>query len=116
MIGTRGQNIGNWGGVGGGGGSGGGGGNSGETTNLSGKQSSSNRTNNLGLISLNQMELKHELKRIELCRRQYELSFEHEQRKLITRIANKLIHSNSNLDVLFKSHKRPTNHHHHHIF
>ena len=63
------------------------------------KQSASR--NNLGLVSLNQMELKNELKRIELCRRQYELSYIHEQRKLITRIANKLIHSNSNLDAIF---------------
>lgn len=67
------------------------------------KQSKTSNHNNLGLYTLNQIELKNELKRIDLCRRQYELSYVHEQRKLITRVANKLIHSNSNLDVIFKS-------------
>ena len=51
---------------------------------------------------MNLNELKNELKRIDLSRRQYEHSFVHEQRKIITRIANKLIRSTSNLDVIFK--------------
>lgn len=87
----------------------GGGGVGGESNNAAGhnKQSNNSRANNNnGLYTLNQMELKHELKRIDLSRRQYEMAFEHEQRKLITRIANKLIHSNSNLDVIFKASNR----------
>lgn len=74
------------------------------------RNAANHNNNHLGLDTLNQMDLKHELKRIELSRRQYELSFEHEQRKLITRIANKLIHSNSNLDVLFKANQKSNRH------
>lgn len=66
-----------------------------------------NQANRNGNRKSNQNDLKNELKRIDLSRRQYELGFVHEQRKIITKIANKLIRSTSNLDVIFKK-KPPT--------
>ncbi|CAF0868303.1 unnamed protein product [Brachionus calyciflorus] len=71
------------------------------STNLSRRLSSPTRkTSSLrqGLLSLNQKELKNELKRIDLSRRQYETLYSHEQRKVITRFATKLIRSTSTLD------------------
>lgn len=69
------------------------------------KRASSSRksakfNNRPGLYSLNEKELKTELKRIDLSKRQYETFFSHEQRKLITRFATKLIRSSSNLEII----------------
>jgi hypothetical protein len=65
--------------------------------------SSSNRS--AGFMKTNQNDLKQELKRIELSKRQYELAFSHEQRKIITKIANKLIRSSSNLEFIYNKKK-----------
>ena len=51
-----------------------------------------------GLFSLNEKELRSELKRIELSKRQYETLYSHEQRKVITRFATKLARSSSTLE------------------
>lgn len=51
-----------------------------------------------GLFSLNEKELRNELKRIDLSKRQYENSYLHEQRKVITRFATKLVRSSSTLE------------------
>lgn len=56
-----------------------------------------------GIISLNQKELKYELKKLELAKRQYETNHYHEQRKMITRFATKISRSSSNLETLFNS-------------
>ena len=53
-----------------------------------------------GIITLTQKELKHELEKIELARRQYRNSHSREQRKIITRLATKLIRSSSDLEHL----------------
>lgn len=51
-----------------------------------------------GLFSLNEKELRSELKRIELCKRQYENFYLHEQRKMITKFATKIMRSSSTLE------------------
>jgi hypothetical protein len=56
-----------------------------------------------GIVSLNQKELKYELKKLELAKRQYETNHYHEQRKMITRFATKLSRSSSNLETLFNN-------------
>ncbi|RMZ99523.1 hypothetical protein BpHYR1_006696 [Brachionus plicatilis] len=56
-----------------------------------------------GLFSLNEKELRSELKRIELSKRQYENSYMHEQRKVITRFATKLVRSSSTLESVISN-------------
>ena len=53
-----------------------------------------------GILTLTQKELKHEIEKIELARRQYRNAHAREQRKTITRLAFKLIRSSSDLDHL----------------
>ena len=53
-----------------------------------------------GIFTLTQKELKQELEKIELARRQYRNAHAREQRKIITRLAFKFIRSSSDLEHL----------------
>ena len=53
-----------------------------------------------GILTLTQKELKHEIEKIELARRQYRNAHAREQRKIITRLAFKFIRSSSDLEHL----------------
>lgn len=56
-----------------------------------------------GLFSLNEKDLRSELKRIDLSKRQYESFYLHEQRKVITKFATKLMRSSSTLENVISS-------------
>lgn len=61
------------------------------------------RINRSGLNSLNEKELKSEINRIDLSKKQYEIFYSYEQRKIVTRLATKLIRSTSHLGMILNN-------------